>query len=345
MKPFATSLLSVFGLLATQTNAMDLDQQRTLPVPDAETVIEYNFSTRRCSNRQKNRPRFGQTSKCDASCEGDDDDTIGCSWSYPKGDPLKGKSEEAACRCNQREYKYKKPIHKNKKCEKAGNFCEEDETCHLSWPFYNREPTKEDKQFRCKGPLSDDSVETDTDSPDEDVDPIMIEIRYCQQPDFNDNLLCMHNQARALHEDTDPLTLDQDEIMKAQDWADYMAEEGIYGFSEGGSGENVSVYAGPKGRVGFPARRWYRGIFNYVREDPQSVPNENWGDFATMVWRESTLLGCGEAEGKCPDFYPDEETCNYTVCRYNPPANILGEDLDENVKPQIPQTEDAQSTL
>ena len=190
MRPFATSLLSVFGLFTVQTNALELDTQSMTSVPVEETVIEYQFSKKRCTNKQATDPKFGQPSLCETWCEGDDDPTIGCSWSFPIGDPLKNKSDDAACRCNQRLYKYsKKPKNNDNKCD---NLCEEDEKCHNSWPFYIQKPTKADKQFRCKGPLpeeSDDEEEAespDESEPDTPVEPTLLETAQCGQSDFND---------------------------------------------------------------------------------------------------------------------------------------------------------------
>ena len=103
----------------------------------ADTIIEYKFKNKRCTEKQKNKKN--KPSQCETWCEGDDDDTIGCSWSYPIGDPLKWKSTDTACRCNQRLYKYANKPAKDSKCDPA---CEADEKCHKSWPFYLTPVTK-----------------------------------------------------------------------------------------------------------------------------------------------------------------------------------------------------------
>jgi len=89
--------------------------------------------------------------------------------------------------------------------------CEEDEKCHNSWPFYIQKPKKADKQFRCKGPLSEESDdeeepeipdesepeipdepepkipdEPEPDTPVEEVEPTLLETAQCGQSDFND---------------------------------------------------------------------------------------------------------------------------------------------------------------
>ena len=69
----------------------------------SQDVIEYKFSNDRC-----NEAKLERANLCDASCMGEDDDTVGCGWSWPIGDSAKWNSDEAACRCNQRPLKYAK---------------------------------------------------------------------------------------------------------------------------------------------------------------------------------------------------------------------------------------------
>ena len=113
MRTFETTLLAVIGHLTAQTNAMGLDTQSMTSVIDT-SILEYKFSTKRCSAKKLSNPK---KNKCEDWCTDDNEPTIGCSWSYPIGDELKGKSEDAACRCNQRMYKYAKKAAKPKKCD------------------------------------------------------------------------------------------------------------------------------------------------------------------------------------------------------------------------------------
>jgi len=111
MRTFETTLLAVIGHLTAQTNAMGLDTQSMTSVPELP-IIEYKFAGKRCNDRQLNR-----NDQCEDWCTDDNEPTIGCSWSFPIGDELRGKSEDAACRCNQRMYKYAKKAAKPKKCD------------------------------------------------------------------------------------------------------------------------------------------------------------------------------------------------------------------------------------
>ena len=167
MRSFATtSILSVFGLFTTQINA---------------EIAEYWFSTIRCTDKQANYPNFGQPSLCDASCEGTDDPKVGCSWSYPLGDPLTRRSDDAACRCNQRPYRYATHVKPPHKCN-SGAGCADGEQCLNSWDFYLTDARY--RVNRCKGPLTGSEhadagpgqtyppgVTPDDDTPDDSADP------------------------------------------------------------------------------------------------------------------------------------------------------------------------------
>ena len=114
---------------------------------------EYWFSTKRCSAKQADDPPFGQTTKCDDSCTGTDDDYVGCSWSYPIGDPLGKRSDDAACRCNPNRYRWGNHIKNPKKCN---NECADGVNCQNSWPFYMFKAPKEHRINRCKDPDNGD---------------------------------------------------------------------------------------------------------------------------------------------------------------------------------------------
>ena len=103
----------------------------------------------------------------------------------------------------------------------------------------------------------------------------------------------------------------------AQDWADHLAATDcrMVHHTEGKYGENLF-----QGTAGYYTAMDAAKAWETEKKDYHGgvLTQSNWhpaGHYTQMVWRDSTVLGCGEA------------MCNKTLivsCNYHPPGNYLG---------------------
>jgi hypothetical protein len=130
----------------------------------------------------------------------------------------------------------------------------------------------------------------------------------------------IHNIYRDQH-CVPPASRSADLQREAQDWANRCT------FSHSGvanRGENL--YWGPAGTNldsnWAAVRWWYNEINQYNFGNPGF--SQKTGHFTQVIWRDSTLIGCGRAV--CGQYV-------YWVCRYYPPGNYLGQ-FPANVPPR-----------
>lgn len=130
-------------------------------------------------------------------------------------------------------------------------------------------------------------------------------------------LLAAHNAYRA-NLGLPPLRWSNRLAANAQRWADHLAEIGQLEHS--GPGQNLAMAtAGTQSLTqlvdlwGSEQADFTDGYF------PAISTTGNWvdvGHYSQMVWRTTTEVGCGFAEGNGLDFL---------VCDYNPPGNVMGQ--------------------
>ncbi|MBO3459874.1 CAP family protein [Aetokthonos hydrillicola Thurmond2011] len=157
---------------------------------------------------------------------------------------------------------------------------------------------------------------------------------------FRSEALNEHNAKRALHP-INPLTLapETDELNAgSQQWAEHLLELGKLQHSSSqernGAGENLYVvYTTRSYEADQVAKqavdRWYGEITNYDYNNPTF--SSATGHFTQVVWKNTTTLGCGYAEG-AKTVNGITYNAYYTVCRYSPAGNVLGE-FEDNVLP------------
>lgn len=147
--------------------------------------------------------------------------------------------------------------------------------------------------------------------------------------------LADHNQYRALH--GSPAMTPSDALHDtAQAWAEAIARTGQFDHStpdqRQSAGENLAAYY----TTGFmdtetlanrAVQDWYDEIAQYDYGNP-GFSGET-GHFTQVVWKTSTQLGCGAAQGTKTI---NRVTYNafYVVCHYGPAGNVRGQFL-ENV--------------
>lgn len=111
----------------------------------------------------------------------------------------------------------------------------------------------------------------------------------------------------------------------AQAWADKLAESGelehrpVEGEWKQKYGENIAInQTALKG-----AEAWYSEIkdFKPGTAIPEDFSNFTAGHYTQMVWKKTTIIGCGSAVMKKGQF----KGLLVIVCNYDPPGNFIGE--------------------
>jgi len=162
------------------------------------------------------------------------------------------------------------------------------------------------------------------------------------QGSFDDLALAAHNAARALHQNTDPLTWHAEAAKHAQEWCNQLVTTDSFGHSSGsGYGENLywSSQILTDGSVWGTAAvtSWYaeKQFWNY---DTSTGSGGVTGHFTQVVWQSSTGVGCGFAANPNGGTYPNGYKGTFVCCNYSPPGNYRGQYAD-NVAPLNPACE------
>lgn len=153
---------------------------------------------------------------------------------------------------------------------------------------------------------------------------------------FQLDALKKHNELRALHKDTPPMTLDKRLCKGAQAWADHLVKRHTKlnvsnPHSDPGSrknkkamggyyGENIDIKKSgstptPEHEAVTATQCWYDEIKNYDWHHPgKHRPGKDIGHFTQVVWDNSVKMGIG--------FAHDPKThCTWVVARYQKPGN------------------------
>lgn len=156
--------------------------------------------------------------------------------------------------------------------------------------------------------------------------------------DFNSTALSSHNSLRAAH-GAPAMTQDSTLVAKAQEWSNSMAASGNFSHSSSsfrnGAGENLYVFYttgnAPGDAVASKAvQSWYDEIKDYNFSAPGF--SSATGHFTQVVWKSSTRLGCGMAQGT-KTISGTQYKAYYVTCQYGPAGNVQGQ-FPANVLPK-----------
>ncbi|GIL67258.1 hypothetical protein Vafri_20690 [Volvox africanus] len=144
-------------------------------------------------------------------------------------------------------------------------------------------------------------------------------------------ILDRHNVYRARHQ-APPLGWDEDLAAAATAYAQQLASQGCpLRHSTGRDyGENLLLtqgYPKPDSYCTLAVNSWYDEVENYDFTAPRPFA-DNWpkaiGHFTQVVWKSSSLLGCGVGVGDLPMQLGSRVYnggCKMVVCRYKQPGN------------------------
>ena len=141
----------------------------------------------------------------------------------------------------------------------------------------------------------------------------------------SDAFLSEHNTVRAIH-NSPALTSNSDLAASAQSHADYMLETGVFRHSNQPYGENLFLMYSqsapdPATIAAQAVNSWYEEVEDYDYNNPGF--SFNTGHFTQVVWKNTTQLGCGIAQGPAT-IQGRSLTASYVVCNYNPAGNSGG---------------------
>lgn len=138
-----------------------------------------------------------------------------------------------------------------------------------------------------------------------------------EDPGSTAELLAAHNAYRA-DLGLPPLRWSGQLAEKAQSWAEHLAEIGQLEHS--GPGQNLAMAASGTQSLTQLVDLWGSEQANFTNGDfPEISTTGNWmdvGHYSQLVWKATTKVGCGVADGNGLDFL---------VCDYDPPGNVMGE--------------------
>ncbi|MEM8642530.1 MAG: CAP domain-containing protein [Cyanobacteria bacterium P01_G01_bin.54] len=134
-----------------------------------------------------------------------------------------------------------------------------------------------------------------------------------------------HNAVRA-EVGLPPLSWSPEVAAIAQDWADHLANNGFTmqhrsarDRQQYNIGENLFWSAGQQSTPTQVVNSWAseKKDYNYRNNTCNAIC----GHYTQIVWRDTTLVGCGMVGGNHPQYGRQE----IWVCNYNPPGNYVGQ--------------------
>ena len=153
------------------------------------------------------------------------------------------------------------------------------------------------------------------------------------------NALAKHNSYRAIHHSPN-LIINSSTNNTAQAWAQYLATNGLFQHSTPGqrnnAGENLYVYYTTATSIdsgtlaNLAIKGWYDEVSAYNYSNP--VFSSATGHFTQVVWKSSTQLGCGAAQGT-KTMNGTKFKAFYVVCHYAPAGNVQGQFSANVLKP------------
>ncbi|NEO60722.1 MAG: secretion protein [Moorea sp. SIO4G2] len=148
--------------------------------------------------------------------------------------------------------------------------------------------------------------------------------------------LSKHNTYRSTHHSPN-MTLSSSLNNSAQSWANHLASNGIFQHSKTNNvGENLFVSYTTASSIDTATlgnqavTNWYQEVSNYDYANPGFSGST--GHFTQVVWKKSTQLGCGAAQG-VKTIQGRQYNAFYVVCQYGPAGNVLGQFSDNVMAP------------
>ncbi len=158
---------------------------------------------------------------------------------------------------------------------------------------------------------------------------------------FRNAALPEHNTYRAKHHSPD-LTLSDSLNNTAQSWAEHLASNPNGGLEHSSpsqrndAGENLYVSyttessMDPSTLAKAAVDSWYNEVSSYNYDNPGF--SSGTGHFTQVVWKSSTQLGCGAAQGNVMNQGSNYKAY-YVVCHYAPAGNVQGQFPENVLKP------------
>ena len=155
---------------------------------------------------------------------------------------------------------------------------------------------------------------------------------------FDSTALSTHNSYRSTH-NVPAMTQDNALAARARAWSANMARSGTLQHSPSsardGAGENLFVSyttgsADPASVARQAVKSWYDEVSDYNYSNPGF--SSNTGHFTQVVWKSSTRLGCGIAEGS-KNLSGNTYKAYYVTCHYAPAGNVMGQFPTNVLKP------------
>lgn len=155
---------------------------------------------------------------------------------------------------------------------------------------------------------------------------------------FRQSVLSEHNNFRAIHH-SPSLTLSDHLNGTAQAYAEKILQTGLFRHSNSeernGAGENL--YCAMLANLSdFPTygddvvRAWYDEVSYY--DYSHASYSSRTGHFTQVVWKNTTELGCGVAQGT-DERFGYKFTKIYVVCHYQAAGNYMGQFMENVLKP------------
>lgn len=156
---------------------------------------------------------------------------------------------------------------------------------------------------------------------------------------FRTASLSKHNSYRAIHR-SPSMAISSSINNTAQSWAQYLATNGLFQHStpsqRNNAGENLYVYyttatsVDPATLANLAIKSWYDEVSAYNYNNPGF--SSATGHFTQVVWKGSTQLGCGAAQGT-KTMNGTKFNAFYVVCNYAPAGNVQGQFPANVLKP------------
>jgi glioma pathogenesis-related protein 2 len=156
---------------------------------------------------------------------------------------------------------------------------------------------------------------------------------------FRNTSLSKHNGYRATHRSPN-MTLSSSTNTTAQTWAQYLATNGVFQHStasqRNNAGENLYVSYTTASSIAASTladtavKNWYNEVSAYNYNSPGF--SSATGHFTQVVWKSSTQLGCGAAQGT-KTINGTKYNAFYVVCHYAPAGNVQGQFPANVLKP------------
>jgi uncharacterized protein YkwD len=146
-----------------------------------------------------------------------------------------------------------------------------------------------------------------------------------------------HNTYRATHKSPN-ITISDSLNSSAQAWAENIASSGQFQHSTNRNNVGENIYASFTTQTSIDATTlgngavsdWYSEVKNYNYASPGF--SSNTGHFTQVVWKGSTQLGCGAAQGTAT-IQGTTYNAFYVVCQYAAAGNVQGQFPDNVLQP------------